>query len=175
MVTTAVAMAMEDTGEAITGMADTVDTTARGLLMPSPRLRLMPSPLLPLSPATATTVMATDTDTVTVTPAPTPTDTTATTARGPLMPSPAMATTAEGESSYSYWYFILSGIHTKTKKKSMQNSYLIAFGIAFIDQWFSDTAMEVTATDTAMAVDTDTTARGPLMPSPDMVTTAEGE
>merc|ERR1712110_475632 len=81
MVTTAVAMAMEDTGEAITGMADTVDTTARGLLMPSPRLRLMPSPLLPLSPATATT--------------PTPTDTTATTARGPLMPSPAMATTAE--------------------------------------------------------------------------------
>merc|ERR1712165_100264 len=75
-------------------MADTVDTTARGLLMPSLRLRLMPSPLLPLSPA--------------------------------------MATTAE------------------------------------------DTAMEVTATDTAMAVDTDTTARGPLMPSPDMVTTAEG-
>merc|ERR1712150_63895 len=74
MVTTAVAMAMEDTGEAITGMADTVDTTARGLLMPSLRLRLMPSPLLPLSPAT---------------------DTTATTARGPLMPSPAMATTAE--------------------------------------------------------------------------------
>merc|ERR1711936_878207 len=55
-------------------MADTVDTTARGLLMPSLRLRLMPSPLLPLSPAT---------------------DTTATTARGPLMPSPAMATTAE--------------------------------------------------------------------------------
>merc|ERR1712062_805934 len=95
MVTTAVAMAMEDTGEAITGMADTVDTTARGLLMLSPRLRLMPSPLLPLSPATATTVTATDTDTVTVTPAPTPTDTTATTARGPLMPSPAMATTAE--------------------------------------------------------------------------------
>merc|ERR1712110_642222 len=119
MVTTAVAMAMEDTGEAITGMADTVDTTARGLLMPSLRLRLMPSPLLPLSPATATTVTATDTDT-TVTLAPTPTDTTDTTARGPLMPSPAMATTAE------------------------------------------DTAMEVTATDTAMAVDTDTTARGPL-------------
>merc|ERR1712156_832006 len=118
MVTTAVAMAMEDTGEAITGMADTVDTTARGLLMPSLRLRLMPSPLLPLSPGTATTVTATDTDT-TVTLAPTPTDTTDTTARGPLMPSPAMATTAE------------------------------------------DTAMEVTATDTAMAVDTDTTARGP--------------
>merc|ERR1711936_924970 len=65
-----------------------------------------------------------------------------------------MATTAEGESSYSYWNFILS------------------FGIAFIDQWFIDTAMEVTATDMAMAVDT--TARGPLMPSPDMVTTAEG-
>merc|ERR550525_167082 len=78
MVTTATAM--EDTGEAITGMADTVDTTtARGLLMPSLRLRLMPSPLLPLSPATATTVTATDTDTVTVTPAPTPTDTTDTT------------------------------------------------------------------------------------------------
>merc|ERR1711936_103064 len=95
MVTTAVAMAMEDTGEAT--MVDTVDTTARGLLMPSLRLRLMPSPLLPLSPATATTVTATDTAT-TVTPAPTPTDTTATTARGPLMPSPAMAvgTTARG-------------------------------------------------------------------------------
>merc|ERR1719242_2172977 len=77
------------------GMADTVDTTARGLLMLSPRLRLMPSPLLPLSPATATTVTATVTAT-TVTPAPTPTDTTATTARGPLMPSPDMATTAEG-------------------------------------------------------------------------------
>merc|ERR1711948_121303 len=94
MVTTAVAMAMEDTGEAT--MADTVDTTARGLLMLSPRLRLMPSPLLPLSPA--------------------------------------MATTAE------------------------------------------DTAMEVTATDTAMdtAMAVGTTARGPLMPSPDMVTTAEG-
>merc|ERR1712110_299611 len=89
MVTTAVAMAMEDTGEAITGMADTVDTTARGLLMPSLRLRL------PLSPATATTVTATDTDT-TVTLAPTPTDTTDTTARGPLMPSPDMVTTAEG-------------------------------------------------------------------------------
>ena len=41
MVTTAVAMAMEDTGEAT--MADTVDTTARGLLMPSLRLRLMPT------------------------------------------------------------------------------------------------------------------------------------
>merc|ERR1712110_735272 len=38
MVTTAVAMAMEDTGEAITGMADTVDTTARGPLMPSPAM-----------------------------------------------------------------------------------------------------------------------------------------
>merc|ERR1711998_19517 len=87
MVTTAVAMAMEDTGEAITGMADTVDTTARGLLMPSPRLRLMPSPLLPLSPAMATTVTATDTAMAVDTD---------TTARGPLMPSPDMVTTAEG-------------------------------------------------------------------------------
>merc|ERR1711936_126052 len=66
MVTTAVAMAMEDTGEAT--MVDTVDTTARGLLMPSLRLRLMPSPLLLPSPAMATTaedmameVTATDT------------------------------------------------------------------------------------------------------------------
>merc|ERR1712141_866433 len=38
------------------------------------------------------------------------------------------------------------------------------------------TATEVTATDTAMdtAMAVGTTARGPLMPSPDMVTTAEG-
>merc|ERR1712110_1229087 len=94
MVTTAVAMAMEDTGEAITGMADTVDTTARGLLMPSPRLRLMPSPLLPLSPAMATTAEDTAMEV-------TATDTAMavdmdTTARGPLMPSPDMVTTAEG-------------------------------------------------------------------------------
>ena len=51
MVTTAVAMAMEDTGEAT--MADTVDTTARGLLMLSLRLRL--------TPASCTEVSATDT------------------------------------------------------------------------------------------------------------------
>merc|ERR1719195_2537933 len=110
-----------DTATATTSATamDTMDTTARGRLMLSPRLR--PLPLLspatdttamdtvmvwattatacptargPLSPATDTTAMDTATDTDMAITDTTATDTTATMARGPLMPSPATATTA---------------------------------------------------------------------------------
>merc|ERR1711978_479403 len=69
---------------------DTMDTTARGPLMLSPRLRLLPL----LSPATDTTAMDTATDTDMATTDTTATDTTDTTARGLLTPSLATATTA---------------------------------------------------------------------------------
>merc|ERR1712026_504374 len=64
-------------------MADTMDTTARGLLMPSPLP--MPTLLLThlLTPGMATTATATDPGDTTD-----PTDTATTTARGLLMPSP---------------------------------------------------------------------------------------
>merc|ERR1712026_647197 len=67
---------------------DTTDTTARGRLMLSPRLRLPPL----LSPATDTTAMDTVTVLDTTAMATTATATVCTTARGPL--SPATDTTA---------------------------------------------------------------------------------
>merc|ERR1711992_31702 len=125
----AMAMDTEDTEDTVD--TDTVDITARGRLMLSPRLMLRPP--LPPSLDTDTTVMDMVTMlTDTATPALTLTVTTVTTARGPLMPSPDMVTTAED----------------------------------------TDTGTDTdTVTDTE---DTTVMARGPLMPSPDMVTTAEG-
>merc|ERR1711992_420919 len=68
---------------ATTDPTDTMDTTARGLLMPSPLL--MPTLLLThlLTPGMDTTATATDPGDTTD-----PTDTDTTTARGLLMPSP---------------------------------------------------------------------------------------
>merc|ERR1712026_404604 len=65
---------------ATTDPTDTMDTTARGLLMPSP----LPMPTLLLTPGMDTTATATDPGDTTD-----PTDTATTTARGLLTPSPS--------------------------------------------------------------------------------------
>merc|ERR1712038_220507 len=98
---------------------DTTDTTARGPLMLSPRLRLLPL----LSPATDTTAMDTATDTDMATTDTTATDTTATTARGPLMPSPDTATATTDKKFHSE--VVQFRVQYKNKHKKLDHSVLV--------------------------------------------------